>query len=127
MKEVSPRQLFEHHRCARQRHEQPDHSGSRQRASKHHHDEGADDVSFAPIVASGPNAALPHHHPGERGLGAGETVVVDLGAKVDGYSFSGFIRSEGLPVKDLNDFALIDPDQWEAKREAIEEAFSFST
>jgi hypothetical protein len=49
------------------------------------------------------------------------------GAKVDGYSFSGFIRSDGLPVKDLNDFALIDPDQWEAKREAIEEAFSFST
>ena len=49
------------------------------------HDEGADDVSFAPIVASGPNAALPHHHPGEREVGAGETVVVDLGAKVDGY------------------------------------------
>jgi Xaa-Pro aminopeptidase len=49
------------------------------------HDEGADDVSFAPIVASGPNAALPHHHPGERELGMGETIVVDLGAKVDGY------------------------------------------
>jgi Xaa-Pro aminopeptidase len=49
------------------------------------HDEGADDISFAPIVGSGPNAALPHHHPGDRELGAGETVVVDLGAKVDGY------------------------------------------
>jgi hypothetical protein len=49
------------------------------------------------------------------------------GARVDGYSFSGFIRSDGQSVKDLNDFALIDPDQWEAKREAIEEAFSFST
>ncbi len=49
------------------------------------HEEGADDISFAPIVGSGPNAALPHHHPGERVLGAGETVVVDLGAKVDGY------------------------------------------
>ena len=47
--------------------------------------EGADDLSFKPIVGSGPNAALPHHHPGERELGAGETVVVDLGAKVDGY------------------------------------------
>jgi Xaa-Pro aminopeptidase len=49
------------------------------------HEAGADDVSFAPIVASGPNAALPHHHPGDRRLGADETIVVDLGAKVDGY------------------------------------------
>ena len=48
------------------------------------------------------------------------------GAKVDGYSFEGFIRSDGKPVKDLNDFALIDPDQWEAQRDAIEEAFTFS-
>jgi Xaa-Pro aminopeptidase len=49
------------------------------------HEEGADDISFEPIVGSGPNAALPHHHAGDRELGAGETVVVDLGAKVDGY------------------------------------------
>ena len=49
------------------------------------HEEGADEVSFPPIVGSGPNAALPHHHPGDRELGAGETVIVDLGAKVDGY------------------------------------------
>ncbi|HEY7004569.1 MAG TPA: Xaa-Pro peptidase family protein [Gaiellaceae bacterium] len=49
------------------------------------HDEGADDISFEPIVGSGPNAALPHHHPGDRRIGAGETVVVDLGAKVDAY------------------------------------------
>ena len=48
------------------------------------------------------------------------------GAKVDGYSFAGFLRSDGKPVKDLNDFALIDPDQWEARRDAIEEAFAFS-
>jgi hypothetical protein len=46
--------------------------------------------------------------------------------KVDGYSFSGFIQSDGTPVKDLNDFALIDPDQWEPKRDAIQEAFAFS-
>ena len=49
------------------------------------HEEGADDISFEPIVGSGPNAALPHHHPGERVIGTGETVVVDLGAKVNGY------------------------------------------
>jgi Xaa-Pro aminopeptidase len=49
------------------------------------HEEGADEVSFEPIVGSGPNAALPHHHPGDRKIGPGETIVVDLGAKVDGY------------------------------------------
>ena len=49
------------------------------------------------------------------------------GTKVDGYSFAGLLRSDGKPVKDLNDFALIDPDQWEAERDAIEKAFLFST
>jgi hypothetical protein len=47
------------------------------------------------------------------------------GAIVDGYSFAGFLRSDGKPVKDLNDFALIDPDQWEVQGDAIEEAFAF--
>lgn len=46
---------------------------------------GADSVSFEPIVASGPNAALPHHHPGDRRIGPGETVIVDAGARVRGY------------------------------------------
>jgi Xaa-Pro aminopeptidase len=47
--------------------------------------EGADALAFPVIVASGPNAALPHHHPGEREIGVGETVIVDAGALVDGY------------------------------------------
>jgi Xaa-Pro aminopeptidase len=49
------------------------------------HDEGADDVSFDPIVGSGPNAALPHHHPSDRRIGRDELVVVDAGARVGGY------------------------------------------
>jgi Xaa-Pro aminopeptidase len=48
-------------------------------------DEGADALAFPVIVASGPNSALPHHHPGEREIGSGETVIVDAGALVDGY------------------------------------------
>ena len=48
-------------------------------------EEGADGIAFDPIVGSGPNAALPHHHPGERRIGPNETVVVDAGAKVDGF------------------------------------------
>jgi len=46
---------------------------------------GAADVSFETIVASGPNAARPHHSPGPRTITAGDLVVVDFGALVDGY------------------------------------------
>lgn len=48
-------------------------------------EEGAEAPAFGAIVASGPNAALPHHHPGDRRIGPGETVVVDAGAQVGGY------------------------------------------
>jgi Xaa-Pro aminopeptidase len=46
---------------------------------------GAADVSFETIVASGPNAARPHHSPGPRTIAGGDLVVVDFGALVDGY------------------------------------------
>jgi Xaa-Pro aminopeptidase len=49
-------------------------------------DAGAQAVAFDVIVASGPNAAVPHHRPGPRPIGPGETVIVDLGARLDGYS-----------------------------------------
>jgi Xaa-Pro aminopeptidase len=42
--------------------------------------------SFPPIIAAGPNGALPHAEPGERRIGSGELVVFDMGAQVDGYS-----------------------------------------
>lgn len=50
------------------------------------HDEGADGVAFESIVASGPNAARPHARATDRRIGTGETVVVDTGCRVDGYS-----------------------------------------
>ena len=40
---------------------------------------------FPTIVASGPNGAKPHHHPGDRRVVAGDMVVLDFGALVDGY------------------------------------------
>jgi Xaa-Pro aminopeptidase len=48
-------------------------------------DLGAEGPSFPTIVASGPNAARPHHRPGSRRVTAGETIVIDFGALVDGY------------------------------------------
>jgi Xaa-Pro aminopeptidase len=50
------------------------------------HDEGADHVAFESIVASGPNAARPHARATSREIRAGETVVIDTGCTVDGYS-----------------------------------------
>ncbi len=46
---------------------------------------GAESLSFETIVASGPNAARPHHQTGDRELREGETIVFDCGAKFDGY------------------------------------------
>lgn len=40
---------------------------------------------FAPIVSSGPNGANPHAVPSERKLEAGDLVVIDWGACVNGY------------------------------------------
>jgi Xaa-Pro aminopeptidase len=41
--------------------------------------------SFPPIVAAGPNGALPHAEPGERDIGPDELVIFDMGAQLDGY------------------------------------------
>jgi Xaa-Pro aminopeptidase len=49
------------------------------------HDCGADGLAFPTIVASGPHAARPHHHPTDRQILAGDPIVIDLGASVDGY------------------------------------------
>ena len=46
---------------------------------------GSDGFPFASIVASGPNAALPHAHPGSRELTRGDFLLVDFGARVGGY------------------------------------------
>ena len=46
---------------------------------------GAEGPSFDTIVAAGPNGAMPHHHPSDRPILAGEPIVIDMGAKVDGY------------------------------------------
>ena len=37
------------------------------------------------IVASGPNAASPHHEPGDRVIGRGDAVVLDIGGTYAGY------------------------------------------
>lgn len=47
---------------------------------------GADDRSYPTIVASGPeHGARPHHGASRRTIGEGDTVIIDVGALVDGY------------------------------------------
>jgi Xaa-Pro aminopeptidase len=46
---------------------------------------GADDISFEPIVGSGPLSAHIHHTPSERRFEKGDFVLLDFGARVDGY------------------------------------------
>ncbi len=47
--------------------------------------EGSDGYPFPSIVASGPNAALPHARPGSRRVEAGDFLLIDFGARVGGY------------------------------------------
>ena len=46
---------------------------------------GGNGAAFPPIVASGPNGALPHAVPTEKKLEEGEPIILDVGAIVDGY------------------------------------------
>lgn len=46
---------------------------------------GASEQAFETIVAAGSNGARPHARPGTRPIRAGELVVIDSGATVDGY------------------------------------------
>jgi len=46
---------------------------------------GAEAIAFPPIVAAGPNAALPHAIPTDRPLGEGEPILFDWGARLNGY------------------------------------------
>lgn len=46
---------------------------------------GADGMAFGVILASGPNAAMPHAVPGDRALQDGDLVIVDMGARYAHY------------------------------------------
>jgi len=46
---------------------------------------GAEKLSFDTIVASGPNGAMCHAVPSDRPIQVGEPIIIDMGAKVEGY------------------------------------------
>jgi len=68
---------------------------------------GAQDVAFAPIVASGAHGALPHAAPRDVEIAAGTLVVVDWGAQLDGYA-SDCTRTFATGDLDPGDRAVYD-------------------
>ena len=71
-------------------------------------EQGADGMAFTPIVASGPNAALPHVEPSTRELTLGEPIIIDMGARFAGYCSDmtrtvclGELGPEGQAIYDL--------------------------
>ena len=62
-------------------------------------EKGSEAIPFEIIVASGPNSALPHARPSERVILRGEPVVIDMGARVNGYC-SDLSRTLCLGEKD---------------------------
>lgn len=47
---------------------------------------GGEGTGFSPIVGAGTNGARPHHTVTDRPIRAGEPVVIDMGARYEGYS-----------------------------------------
>lgn len=48
--------------------------------------QGADDQSFSPIVVAGANSAMPHAHAGDTILQAGDALLIDFGARKNGFA-----------------------------------------
>ncbi len=76
--------------------------------------EGHEAASFA-IVASGPNSASPHHAPGDRVIGVGDPIVLDIGGTLEGYGsditrmlwVTGGDNAAGPPAAFLEIFELV--------------------
>jgi len=60
---------------------------------------GATENSFTTIVASGPNAAIPHHNTSGRRICAGEALVLDFGGVFKGGYVSDLSRTLFVPGK----------------------------
>lgn len=69
---------------------------------------GADDISFAPIVASGKNSSVPHAIPTDKQIESGDIITIDFGCIYKGYCsdmtrtiFVDYVKEEYKKVYDL--------------------------
>jgi Xaa-Pro aminopeptidase len=79
---------------------------------------GGDGIAFNTIAAAGPAGAMPHAQPGSALLGEGRPIVVDMGARADGYC-SDLTRTFVIGASDAR-FHEIYEVVFEAQRNAIE-------
>ena len=86
---------------------------------------GSETLPFNIIVASGPNAALPHAQASDKPIQTGEPVVIDMGARVGGYG-SDLSRTIciGQPDNTFKKIYGIILDSQQAAIKAIEEGMS---
>ncbi|MBO5348601.1 MAG: aminopeptidase P family protein [Clostridia bacterium] len=69
---------------------------------------GADELAFSTIVASGKNSSMPHAVPTDKLIEPGDPITIDMGCKYNGYCsdmtrtiFAGFVPQYVKPVYDL--------------------------
>ena len=69
---------------------------------------GAEDLAFSTIVASGKNSSMPHAVPTDKLIEAGDPITIDMGCKYKGYCsdmtrtiFAGYVPQYVKPVYDL--------------------------
>lgn len=69
---------------------------------------GADELAFDTIVASGKNSSMPHAVPTDKLIEPGDPITIDMGCKVNGYCsdmtrtiFAGFVPQYAKAVYDL--------------------------
>jgi len=81
---------------------------------------GAEGVAFPTIVAAGSNAAVPHAVPTDRVIKEGETIIIDMGLKLDGYC-SDMTRTVvlGKPSKRIKEIIRLTRKAQQAALETI--------
>lgn len=69
---------------------------------------GAEDIAFESIVASGKNSSMPHAIPTEKKIENGDVITIDMGCKYKGYCsdmtrtiFVGYVPEQIKPIYDL--------------------------
>lgn len=69
---------------------------------------GADELAFDTIVASGKNSSMPHAVPTDKLIELGDPITIDMGCKVNGYCsdmtrtiFAGFVPQAIKPIYDF--------------------------
>lgn len=69
---------------------------------------GAEDIAFETIVASGTNSSMPHAVPTDKKIQAGDVITIDMGCKYQGYCsdmtrtiFVSYVPEEVKPIYDL--------------------------